>query len=339
MGWADESMQDAIELLARMGRNDIASDLNRLLGALDFDDLEVLRCSNADKVASRILEAPSLADLSALVSELSSVFHVKHTTINVISEAAFTNFTTKVVTTYPDAWISRYVDRRYSLLDPVSKACRTQDRGFFWHALDESSLSQRSFWADSIAHGIGPSGYTQPIVTERGDRLAVSFCSDEDTNSFYQRMVRHESDLFSIGIYLSDTFCRLASEDRPSQFHPTDDQLMVLRAISTGAEEADLERLIYQYGSFPTMKRSVCELFRTKTLAQAAVIAARVGLLVDAPLTKADILAASGQRIVAPDQEPILAAPLRRLARMRHPGHEGEVVTGAVIPIAKQSKG
>ena len=234
---------------------------------------------------------------------------LSHCTLHVISEAASTNFSTKVLTTYPEAWISRYVDRRYFAIDPVGPACFTTDYGFFWDRFDRNAPVARTFWEDSAAHGIGPAGYTRPIVTERGDRLAISVSSRLDPDTFRDRFERYEDDLFNLGIYLADSFCRLASDDRPDTFNPTDDQLRILRALALGVTEDDLRQRSYQYGSYATLERSICTLFRTKTVVQAAILATRIGLLADAPLTKADILAAPdviavGRLIVAPDRRP-----------------------------------
>ena len=210
-----------------------------------------------------------------------------------ISEAPSTNFATKVLTTYPGAWVSHYVNRRYSFVDPVGRACLATDHGFFWDTLDHTVPILRTFWADALAHGIGPSGFTQPITTERGDKVAISVCSAAEPEAFRDHFERYESDLFSLGIFLADAFCRLASEDRPDSFDPTDDQLTILRAIAMGVDEPELRERSYRDGSYTALERSICALFRTRTVAQAAVMAARIGLLADAPLTKADVLAAS----------------------------------------------
>ncbi len=323
-GWAEESMREAIEILARAGRNDLATDLNRIHARVDFEDLDVLRCVGTDRIADAILEAESISELIALLGKLAKAMQLSHCTLHVISEAASTNFSTKVLTTYSEAWISRYVDRRYFAVDPVGPACLATDHGFFWDRFDRTAPVARTFWDDSAAHGIGPAGYTHPIVTERGDRLAISVTSPLDPDLFRDRFERYEDDLFNLGIYLSDSFCRLASDDRPDTFNPTDDQLGVLRAIALGATEDELRESNYQYGSYATLERSICALFRTKTVTQAAILATRIGLLADAPLTKADILAASdvtavGRLIVAPS-----GAPLRRLARLRTPAPHPE---------------
>ena len=66
-GWAEESMREAIDLLARAGRNDLATDLNRIQARVDFDDLDVLRCVGTDRIADSILEAESFSELIALL--------------------------------------------------------------------------------------------------------------------------------------------------------------------------------------------------------------------------------------------------------------------------------
>ena len=316
-GWSEGAMREAVEVLVRIGRSDLASDIDRILAKIDFDDLEVFRSPGLDSIADGILDASSISELSNLLEQLALVMGCDHCTLHVISEAATTNFSTRVLTTYPASWISRYVDRRYATLDPVSRMCVIADHGFFWDGLDQSAPAVRAFWSDSVAHGIGPSGYTLPLVTERGDKLAVSIASRVPAEAFRHRIDRFASDLFSLGIFLADALCRLASDDRPSSFRPTDDQLTILRAIAMGADEAELRSRSYQYGSYVTLERSICTLFCTRTVAQAAVLAARIGLLADAPLTSTDILATSSRTEGLPGVLPMVAVSARRLARMR----------------------
>ena len=66
-------------------------------------------------------------------------------------------------------------------------------------------------------------------------------------------------------------------------------------------------------------------MFRTRTVTQAAILAARVGLLTNAPLTKADILVGSSRippnRVVTTPN----ATSMRRLIRMRNIGPDGGI--------------
>ena len=198
------------------------------------------------------------------------------------------------------------------------RASATAETGFFWDTLDVSVPSVRAFYHDAKAHGVGPSGYTLPIITERGDKIGISVSSPEDREAFRERIRHFEQDLLTLGFCITEAFSRLASDDRPTAFTPTDDQMAILRAVAMGADEADLRAGDYLYGSYATLERSICSLFRTQTVAQAAVVAARVGLLTNAPLTKADILVGSSRvptnRVVTPPN----AASVRRLIRMRN---------------------
>lgn len=318
ISWAEESLQEAIELAARSGRNDMASDLRRILETVDFHDLQIMRLDGLDEIAGEVVEVSSFGELVDLLGRLAGTIGVNHCTLHVVTEAPTTNFSTKVVTTYPEEWVTHYVNHRYSFLDPVGRACLSGDRAFHWDILDHDTPALRAFWENAAAHGVGPAGYTIPIITDRGDKVALSVCASDDEESFRERVERYEGDLHSLGVFFVDAFCRTASEDRPTTFNPTDDQLSILRAIAMGASEAELRARSYQYGSYTTLERSICTLFRTKTVAQAAVLAGRVGILVDAPLTKSDILAASGKTATGRVMVSPNGASLRRLVRLRN---------------------
>lgn len=320
IGWVEASLYEAIDCVARAGKNDLASDLSRLLASLDFDDLEVMRSPAAEAIADALVDVAHFPDLVDLLRQFSEAIGVSHCTLHVVVEAPSTDFSTRALTTYPEDWVSRYIDRRYFLIDPVVRAARSAEAGFFWDTLDVSNPAARTFYHDAKAHGIGPSGYTMPIITERGDKIGISVSSPEEREIFRERIRHFEEDLLTVGFCVVEAFSRLASEDRPAIFTPSDDQMAILRAVAMGACEEDLRAGKYLYGSYATLQRSICTLFRTKTVAQAAVVAARVGLLTNSPLTKSDILVGSihvpANRV---DAKPS-AASVRRLIRMRSVG-------------------
>jgi Autoinducer binding domain len=328
IGWVEASLYEAIECLARAGKNDLASDLGRLLDTLDFDEIEVFRNPISEAIADAMLEVSTFPDLVDLLRQFSEAIGVAHCTLHVVNEVPSTAFTTRALTTYPEEWVTRFVNRRYFQVDPVSRASETAENGFFWDTLEVTTPAVRAFYHDAKAHGVGPSGYTLPIITERGDKIAISVSSPEDREAFRERIRHVEQDLLTVGFCITEAFSRLASEDRPAVFTPTDDQLAILRAVAMGADEEELRAGKYLYGSFVTLERSICSLFRTRTIAQAAVVAARVGLLTNSPFTKADILVGSARvpngRVVANPN----GASMRRLFRMRNVA-PGETEDGA----------
>lgn len=291
-GWPESTMREAMDVLVKSCRNDLASDLDRIFAAINFEDLEIMRSDFANQLADEILNTESLEQLTDCLRKLTQAMRVQHCTVHIVRENAPQAYTTKVVTTYPHGWIATYVNRRYINVDPVIRASCASSQSFYWDTLRSDSPLINAFWRDAKACGIGSSGYTIPVATENNDVLALSVCSEEPAQAFRERMQFHESDLYNLGIYLADAFCKLASNQRPTSFNPTDDQLLVLCAISMGVDEAELAQRTYLYGSFTTLKRSICALFQTRTLSQAAVLAARIGLLDSVPLTRGDVLTA-----------------------------------------------
>jgi hypothetical protein len=318
IGWVQASLYESIDCLARAGKNHLASDLGRLLASLDFEDLEVLRSPVSERVADALLEATTFPDLVDLLREFAEAIGVAHCTLHVVRETPTSSFSTRALTTYPEDWVSRYVDRRYFTVDPVYRHSLTCETGYFWEDLDVSNPQVRAFCQDAKAHGVGPAGFTLPIITERGDRIAVSVSAAEDREGLRDAIRHFESDLITVGFSLTEAFSRLASDDRPADFTPTDDQLSILRAVAMGADEAELRSRNYLYGSYITLERSICALFRTKTVAQAAVVAARVGLLTNSPITKADILVGSKRPPACRVDAHSSATAVRRMIRMRN---------------------
>lgn len=291
--WVEIALRDSIVLLARYGRSDLASDLNRVLANLDFEDLDILRTPGADALADTISEIDALPELTGALGDVARLFGVDYLTLHVVSESASSRFSTRVITTYPQEWIARYVEQRYSHSDPVSAACAERQEGFYWTSIFSDSPASRAFHEDALAYGVGPSGYSIPIRTETGDILGLSVASTERPDVFYDRFVRFESDIFAIGCMLADAFCRAMADGRPSSFAPTDDQIMLLRQIGMGATETELQDIEFESGSYADLEKSICDLFQTRTISQAAVLAAKIGLLNKAALTRSDVLVAS----------------------------------------------
>jgi Autoinducer binding domain len=253
IGWVEASLYEAINCLTRVGKNHIASDLNRLLDTLDFDELEVFRNPASEAIADQLLEVSTFPDLVELLRQFSEAIGVSHCTVHVVSELPSAAFTTRGLTTYSDEWVTRYFNRRYAMIDPVLRESATAEGGFFWDTLEVSDPNTLAFYHDAKAHGVGPSGYTLPVITERGDKIAISISSPEDREAFRDRVRHVEQDFLSVGFCITEAFSRLASEDRPSDFVLTDDQMMILRAVAMGAGVEELHKATYLYGSYTTL--------------------------------------------------------------------------------------
>jgi hypothetical protein len=288
--WAEASLREAVTLLVEGRRHAAASDLQRLIETIDFDDLKLTRHRGSDAIIEATQTAETLGDLLHGLSELANLVGCRHATVHVLTEARGSTFRTRVVTTYPGAWIERYIERRYDRYDPVLIMARTAADGFYWSDIPVADPVTEAFLRDARAQGVGSEGFSQPVDTPRGDRLALTLATTEDPSAFRTRFECFRPDVVVIAPHAVDAFLRLASDPRPRSLHPTDAQMLLLRAIAAGEDPAALRTATFDGMSYGELERTVCVLFHTRTVAQAAVVAAQLGLLEDFPLSRPDIL-------------------------------------------------
>lgn len=92
-----------------------------------------------------------------------------------------------VRTTYPDAWVSRYLLRGYVHLDPVIREGFSRRLPFDWREIS-ADMEARDFLADAAAFGVGPSGYSIPI-SDRANRRAILSINSELVDQAWDRFV------------------------------------------------------------------------------------------------------------------------------------------------------
>ncbi|WP_027061082.1 helix-turn-helix transcriptional regulator [Mesorhizobium loti] len=87
----------------------------------------------------------------------------------------------KVLSSYPNSWVERYVQQRYDAIDPVIGLARSSQRSFQWdrRTLRSPSLSQQRFFAEAGKFGIH-SGVTVPIRGGFGRFAAFTVAGDLD---------------------------------------------------------------------------------------------------------------------------------------------------------------
>lgn len=82
-----------------------------------------------------------------------------------------------VRTTYPDAWVARYLLNGYVVVDPVVQEGFQRQLPFDWRELDRPAEAG-PFLADAQSHGLGEHGYSIPIADKfrRRALLSVNSC-------------------------------------------------------------------------------------------------------------------------------------------------------------------
>ena len=75
-----------------------------------------------------------------------------------------------VRTTFPADWLKRYVEKSYEDVDPVLKRGYASALPFRWSEVDIRGADTASMMGDAVRHGIGPNGFSIPIVSKTGRR-------------------------------------------------------------------------------------------------------------------------------------------------------------------------
>ena len=83
--------------------------------------------------------------------------------------------------TYPASWIQRYLQMGYAEVDPVLREAFKRTLPFSWSELAIESPAEAAFMADAAAHGVGPHGFSIPVLSKHGHRghFGISFSRSE----------------------------------------------------------------------------------------------------------------------------------------------------------------
>lgn len=283
------SINIAIQKLTLAGMFEEASDLSSLLDSDLMQDAVSQGAIKKAKFVDDFLTVKDVPSLQIILRDLCASYSVNHCTIHHVKDVGAEFYQKKIITTYPPDWIQRYVDRRYDNVDLVLKQCRKQSKPFFWGDLKPETITEHTFLEDAVRHGIGPSGYSIPVTLSSGDQFSISFASQEPDENFRILGKTTFKDLEDLAIWAVEAFVGCVSCGR--EIHPnlTDQQIHLLRALASGHTEEELPKLKFTYGSSKNVERQICETFKTKTIYQAAIIAARLGLLDIPPVTREDI--------------------------------------------------
>lgn len=287
--WIESALAEAASVLDQTGRSELAAILDRLRHEPQVQDLRLYRSLEVAALADALYECESLEDLFVLIPKIAEAFGVPHCTIHCVRERTTAFFNTKVLTTIPRDWVTQYIERRYTAIDPIVARCRTGIGTFFWDELVVTDPITKHFVKFCNQAGIGPSGVTSVQQTTNGTTIGVTLCSTADPLTFRRAMGPQLADFEEIAAIMRAVFAELACEHNEAAFNPTDDQLKVIRAIATGRSMAEVESFGFLYGSFKTIETSILRSFGAKTLAHATAIAANMGLLDDLPYFEEDV--------------------------------------------------
>lgn len=122
----------------------------------------------------------------------------------------------KLISTYPAAWTTRYLQGNYQRFDPVILRARADPEPFEWGVDVRSSAptkQQQEMFDDAAQYGIR-CGFTVPIHYGRAPIAAVTFATDERRPEFNRRVKEHGRVLQLMAIYFHAHARAKLSRDR-----------------------------------------------------------------------------------------------------------------------------
>jgi LuxR family transcriptional regulator, quorum-sensing system regulator CinR len=180
--------------------------------------------------------------------------------------------------TYPAAWIKRYLQMGYGEVDPIVREGFKRALPFDWKELAISSPAEKSFLLDAAAHGIGPHGFSVPVVSKHGYRGLFTVSSSLSEREWATFISVNQKNLVQIAHRLhSRVVVEVFGSDHPRL---TARELECLRWIALGKDASEIATIL---NISPHTTRDYLKSVHYKldcaTSAQAVSKAIRLGLL------------------------------------------------------------
>ena len=256
-----------------------------------IDDFLPYGVREISSVADNVFDCASMEELCSCIKSFNTLIHGTHCSLQVITEKGGFEYSVRAMNDYGDDWISTYIDRRYYFIDPIIEICRNSTGVFFWDDVSVRAPMVQSYMAAALSYGIGPSGVTFAANNNYGDTCAISYSSDISPSTFRNYLSSIICDLCEVSRIIINVFSEMSLGATVNEFRLTDDQIRVLYDVSHGLPEEHLSRMTYLFGSYENVKESILRICGAKTLAQAAVMAMKHGMLENIPPARRDIVA------------------------------------------------
>ena len=217
-------------------------------------------------------------EIEAVVSELRDLLKVDHAVYHSSKLGVSPSADPYIRLTYPASWIKRYLQMGYADIDPVVREGFLRTMPFNWSELTLESAAVASFFADALAHGIGPNGYSIPVVNKYGHRALFSISSSQSEQEWQRFLSIHKSTMIQIANRLHRrVVAEVFDEDRP---YLTTREVECLRWVSLGKSTNEIAAIL---SISPHTARDYLKSVRFKldcvTSAQAASKAIKLGFL------------------------------------------------------------
>lgn len=148
--------------------------------------------------------AGSGADLEGAIARIRDRYRFAHLVFLVVRLADRQDAYPFYCTTYPEEWISLYLQKNYFDIDPVIDLSRTGFLPVDWSNLDRKSPAARSFFKEAESFDIGRHGLTIPIRGPSGERSLFSVTSNFPRREWRKLRKSSKHDLQVLSHYLHE---------------------------------------------------------------------------------------------------------------------------------------
>lgn len=136
--------------------------------------------SNEETLAKALSIISNMVGMGEVIDKLRGVLNVDHVVYTLARPAAGLY----IQLTYPAAWVKRYINQGYAHIDPISRAGSERNLPFDWDELPIQSAAEELFLTDALSHGIGPHGFSIPMLTNQGYRALFSISSSRSEDDW-----------------------------------------------------------------------------------------------------------------------------------------------------------
>jgi LuxR family transcriptional regulator, quorum-sensing system regulator CinR len=180
--------------------------------------------------------------------------------------------------TYPASWIKRYLQMGYGEVDPIVREGFKRALPFDWNELTIGSAAEKSFLLDAATHGIGPHGYSVPVVSKHGYRGLFTVCSSRSADEWASFLEASRQNLLQIANRLhSRVVVEVFGKDHPRL---TAREIECLRWIALGKDATEIAVILnISPHTIRDYLKSVHYKLDCATSAQAVSKAIKLGLL------------------------------------------------------------
>lgn len=165
-----------------------------------------------------------------------ATYHLAQTTITQLDSAY-------VRTTYSAEWVSRYLQRDYVKIDPVLKEGVQRQLPFDWSEVGVTEAALALF-KDAMAHGLGPSGYSIPIVDKNFRRALFSINSFETGDAWLDLVNRQKSTWTEAAYIIHDMAMNEIHGNNDQGLHLSPREIECLTLAARGKDHKDIATIL-----------------------------------------------------------------------------------------------